>query len=536
MDNRYKRLFSLSTNLYAEGMPIIFEAGALLRDNQSDSILVQLKIHNVSPKTIKALKVHIIGYDSFGAEVCNTDFQYIDRSVKRGHIFGVQTPIFLNNNSVRSFSVSAVSAVFLDGDIWNGNNKVLTSIRTISPSDYFQKQPAIEQYRIIYGNDAEYIYSEHFDLWLCICGNFNHKNEDTCFSCKRKQEDIKKLPDENELSKQGELRVKNQIKEQKYYSAVKLYESDSAITNDILKNLEAAKNIFEELGDYKDSSEYAIRCADIKTKIETEAENQKKEREKAEKRKHKIKMRFFYTTAAVIILSALIVITNNSIILIIPEIKYQEAMKDFQNDLISSAMDKFMDLGYYKDSEKYYTYMDYILKVIDDEADKETLHSVITELENLDADRSQEYKNIALETYYSLIKKDYDDGIYSDLLNNIDFLSKHGYDKEKCEELKNEYINEFKDLSGEYNNLPSTYRSFLVNVDLYSGTISIVLFLNEELEKKYSFDLNKEKNFYMSLSGDDYVRFSFIKNTMNYTTSVGYDKAFTYEYEKRIIS
>lgn len=522
MDNRYKRLFSLSTNLYAEGMPIIFEAGALLRDNQSDSILVQLKIHNVSPKTIKALKVHIIGYDSFGAEVCNTDFQYIDRSVKRGHIFGVQTPIFLNNNSVRSFSVSAVSAVFLDGDIWNGNNEVLTSIRTISPSDYFQKQPAIEQYRIIYGNDAEYIYSEHFELWHCICGKFNHKNEDTCFCCKRKQEEIKNLPDKNELNKQGELRVKNQIKEQKYCSAVKLYESDGESTNNILKNLEAAKNIFEELEDYKDSSEYAVKCADKKTETENEIEKQKTKRENAEKRKRKIKKRVFSSIGAVIVLSAFTVILTT---LIIPEIKYQGAMKEFHNEQFEAAKEKFMGLGDYKDSEKYYTYVDCILKCtgVDNKTDKEFLRSVIIELDNIGIDGSQEYMNIVLETYYSLTKKDYDDEIYNDLLKNIDFLSKHGYDKNKCEELQNEYINEFKDLSGVYENPYISYISLQVSVDLHSGTISIVLASGIE----YSFDLNREKRFYMD--GDDYVTFSFNKNTMEYNPNSG----FTYYYEKK---
>lgn len=42
MGERYTRLFSLSEQLYIENAPVIITAGALLKDNKTDNILVQL--------------------------------------------------------------------------------------------------------------------------------------------------------------------------------------------------------------------------------------------------------------------------------------------------------------------------------------------------------------------------------------------------------------------------------------------------------------------------------------------------------------
>ena len=68
MDERYTRLFALSEKYYAEGAPRLIAAGALLKDNRTGKVLAQIKFQNISPKTIKAVKVSVwaINYDNKG--------------------------------------------------------------------------------------------------------------------------------------------------------------------------------------------------------------------------------------------------------------------------------------------------------------------------------------------------------------------------------------------------------------------------------------------------------------------------------------
>ena len=50
MSERYTKLFSLPENQYVHGAPILIAAGALLRDNLSETMLAQLKFWNISKK------------------------------------------------------------------------------------------------------------------------------------------------------------------------------------------------------------------------------------------------------------------------------------------------------------------------------------------------------------------------------------------------------------------------------------------------------------------------------------------------------
>ena len=70
MSERYSRLFSLPTNLYAIGSPAIIVAGALLKDNQTGKVLAQLKIQNITTNPIKA--VTVATSTSFGIEYTAT--------------------------------------------------------------------------------------------------------------------------------------------------------------------------------------------------------------------------------------------------------------------------------------------------------------------------------------------------------------------------------------------------------------------------------------------------------------------------------
>ena len=50
MSERFTRFFALPEALYAEGSPLLIEAGALLRDSQNGRLIAQLKLKNLQSK------------------------------------------------------------------------------------------------------------------------------------------------------------------------------------------------------------------------------------------------------------------------------------------------------------------------------------------------------------------------------------------------------------------------------------------------------------------------------------------------------
>ena len=131
MGEKYTRLFSLPNNQYLIGSPIVIAAGALLKDNESNRILVQLKLQNIGEKEINAVKVSVTSKDSAG-QVLGTDVEYWynDLMVKNSEFFAQKQPIILSNFETRAFEVSVKEVVFNDNSVWSANDS--TKWKTIS--------------------------------------------------------------------------------------------------------------------------------------------------------------------------------------------------------------------------------------------------------------------------------------------------------------------------------------------------------------------------------------------------------------------
>lgn len=119
MGERYTRLFSLSEQLYIENAPVIIAAGALLKDNKTDNVLVQLKFQNIEEKQIKALTVQIIPLDIKNKKIGEKiEYQYLDLNEERDVYFGADVPIIVSNNNVRGFEVGVTEVIFKDNTEW----------------------------------------------------------------------------------------------------------------------------------------------------------------------------------------------------------------------------------------------------------------------------------------------------------------------------------------------------------------------------------------------------------------------------------
>lgn len=89
MAERYNRFYSLPTNLYMEGSPVMIAAGALVKDTKDGGVIGQLKFRSISDKEITTITVGVRAFDSTGKDLGEElTHQYFDISLSRDQTGG----------------------------------------------------------------------------------------------------------------------------------------------------------------------------------------------------------------------------------------------------------------------------------------------------------------------------------------------------------------------------------------------------------------------------------------------------------------
>lgn len=205
MTERYSRLFSLPQNLYAMGCPVIVAAGALLKDNQTGRVLVQLKLKSISNRSIAAVKVALSPFDVTGNPLEGpVVHDYLDLNISRDGEFGAKIPIFLANRKTRSYTVSVTQVVFADHSVWDTDGEAFAPLE--EPSFLrWEDDELRKQYQIRFGIGGIYEPRPQKDLWLCTCGAWNHEGE-SCHLCRHTLPELQAL-DLAELEKDKQARL-----------------------------------------------------------------------------------------------------------------------------------------------------------------------------------------------------------------------------------------------------------------------------------------------------------------------------------------
>lgn len=293
MADRYLRVFSLQENLYACDSPIVIVAGALLKDNINGNIIAQLKLKNISDKTIKAVTVSLDTKDTAGNSLnTTTKHDYLDLAIAPWQEFGSKDPIFIADSSARSFSVEVLQVVFTDGDVWDANGAPWEQLpQTIKLIDRFRNQELVKQYQMEYGTNSIVFPQIHKDIWQCKCGEWNKGNY--CHLCKASRKKLFSFV-ENTLEQDKDARLKREADEKEKHRQFVAKRTAKAITligfiavlvlgvivgafiakkivipnrafNNAVALSEAGQyqeaiNAFTELGDYKDSQNRVLEC------------------------------------------------------------------------------------------------------------------------------------------------------------------------------------------------------------------------------------------------------------------------------------
>lgn len=185
MSERYTKLFSLPKNLYISGAPVLLAAGALLKDNQTETTLAQLKFRSISMKTIKAVIAAVDAFDVSGAALEGvTEYQYLDLTAERDTEFGQRQAIPLPDANTRRIATRVVRAVFSDNTIWEPDGTA-GWLPLPEPTPVMAKLSTelTEQYRRDTTGNATYLPEKLDGLWRCTCGALNRPEETTCHEC-----------------------------------------------------------------------------------------------------------------------------------------------------------------------------------------------------------------------------------------------------------------------------------------------------------------------------------------------------------------
>lgn len=194
MSERYSKVFSLPENLYAEGAPVVIAAGALLKDNQTGRVLAQLKLRNISPKTIKAATVCLFPMNTAGQPLGDAiRYEYLDLSSTRDTDFGSKSAIPMPDITTRSFTAAVVEVIFTDNSIWSANEAVWEPLKSPEPLTSRLDNEMVKQFQIEYGSGAKNFFLEQKDLWYCVCGAVNRRGEFACHKCHRAEADLRNV-------------------------------------------------------------------------------------------------------------------------------------------------------------------------------------------------------------------------------------------------------------------------------------------------------------------------------------------------------
>lgn len=287
---RYERLFHQSEYCYIKGAPIIVEAGALLKDTYSNTILAQLKFKNISEKSIKAVRVILFLQDTIGNSLNKkVDFQYLDLQAKRDDEFGTQVPIKIEDYNTREFTICITEVVFGDNTLWRGEETVWPLIMKQTPlMTILEDKDLFDQFQLSYGTNSTVFPSAIEDIWYCACGEINHDYESNCHKCKRQKEallsfDLKQLIneknqrlEEKEKERLIQNKKRNQRKKRALISAFVLagiiitlllivnvllpyskYKKASQLADK--QQYDEAITLYESLGKYRDSEQRILK-------------------------------------------------------------------------------------------------------------------------------------------------------------------------------------------------------------------------------------------------------------------------------------
>lgn len=185
MSERFTKLYSLPSDLYAEGAPLMVRAGALLKDTASGRVLAQFKFASLSNKSIKAVTVKVFPLDTQEKPLGDAvSYTYLDLDIRYGMEFGAKVPVFLPDKDTRAMCVEISKVVFEYNSEWVGEGVTLSAIPHQDVLESVLGDVHLrEQFNRELGNACRYAPRSIMGIKQCACGAFCADDAERCHKC-----------------------------------------------------------------------------------------------------------------------------------------------------------------------------------------------------------------------------------------------------------------------------------------------------------------------------------------------------------------
>ena len=316
MSERYVRLYQCAAPQVQGDAPVMLAAGVLLGDKETGRVLAQVKLQNISEKTIKAVYVRVRCMDAMNVLMPQqAEAKYMDLTAKPGNFFGDRQPILLEDASTRSFTLQVTDVMFADNTSWhNTGSDAFTPIPEIpcALTKELLEQLSLETNVSCKTSPVALQYVKR-----CACGQWNLGSNAACAGCKMDLEKLASVATSQYLTTRYETRKKREAEE-----------------------AEVARIRAERLAEEK-----------RKEQERREAERKRFEEERAKeeeiRRAKQKKFAIIGGSTVAVVVAIVLLITQ----VIVPSNTYRKAEKLRANGQWAEAVAVFEGLGSYSDAE-----------------------------------------------------------------------------------------------------------------------------------------------------------------------------------------
>ena len=288
-EKRYENISTEEHRRWYPDAPFQIKRSQLLYDKLTQTKILRIRAKNLASSEISFLDTEIVCYDDAGNYLTEEKNVIIEGEGALPHTeFGANQTIELSNAQTSKVEIKVLEAVFTDGTIWRSAGFV-EPLELIEPIK-FTPEDSDYQFLLEESKSAGVILENRFyecsDYWICTCGQANRPSRETCTDCKTakdwyathfNEEYLQQKVAENE-EKERQQALDAEIEQQKkarnkktvtvtlilllllglswmiyqgvYLPDKKYKEAEAHFRGARYEN---AAEIFEELGEYKDS-------------------------------------------------------------------------------------------------------------------------------------------------------------------------------------------------------------------------------------------------------------------------------------------
>ena len=308
---RFEPVYTSDALMLQKDAGIFTENIALIKNSVSGEVFARCQMRNVTGKTVSGVMVDILCQDAWGEEVTAVrNHSYLGMQVVSGGVFGQNSPVKMADNNTRKITLTVKKILFADGTTAEYTDSPKLFPRAVTLGEHLGNFALVEEYIRETNAGAKFVPVAENGFVRCACGNIYSEDKENCPVCG--------------------------------IAPAALLEALDA------EKLEANRQAFLE------AERERIRKAEEAARIEAEriAEEQRLAKEKAdrERREKKRKRRKKAIIISIISLVTLVAAACLTFFLIIPTVKYQQAVDALANKQYNDAYNMFMDLNGFSDS------------------------------------------------------------------------------------------------------------------------------------------------------------------------------------------